>query len=315
MQKLNIFMDTNIIKCIDPDLLNFSFNDTYKKLKEFIDENEYKKINIIIPKIVIEELIKQYIDDYKYKYNNLDAEIDELLNKCSKIGWNIKINKNRNMPIQKYEIYIRKQVNEYIKREKINIIELPKENFNTIIYRAINKKVPFFSGKGTIEVNGDKQSGKEFSDAGFKDAIFLESIIEFNKFKRSNILILTKDNILLQELNWKNELKRDNVIVKSIDQGIKLVKYICELENIKDFTEYRKFCKTEYYKDIIYKAINKKVIKVVEIQEYNEEDISYIDIKTSVKNGDSKEEIIVRINEEKEFIEILNKNSEVIYEW
>ena len=54
MQKLNIFIDTNIIKPINPDLLKFSFNDTYKKLKEFIYENEYKKININITQIVIE---------------------------------------------------------------------------------------------------------------------------------------------------------------------------------------------------------------------------------------------------------------------
>ena len=61
MQRLNIFMDTNIIKCIEPNLLQFSFNETYKKLKEFIDENEYKKINIVIPKIVIEVKNLTYI--------------------------------------------------------------------------------------------------------------------------------------------------------------------------------------------------------------------------------------------------------------
>lgn len=315
MEKLNILIDTNIIKCIDPDLLHFSFNDTYKKLKEFIDENEYKNINIVIPKIVIEELIRQYIEDYKYKYENLDIDIDELLNKCSKIGWNIKIDKNNNMPIEEYENYIREQVGEYIKKEKLNIVELSKENFSNIIYRAINRKLPFFSGKGTIEINGDKQSGKEFSDAGFKDAIFLESIIQFSKNEESTLLVLTKDNILLQELNWKNELEKENIIVKGIDQGIKLVKYICELENIKDFSEYRKFCKTEYYKDTIYNAVSKKVTEIVEIYECNEEDLDYIDIMTIVKDNNSTEKIIVRINEEKEFIEIFNENSEVIYEW
>lgn len=51
------------------------------------------KINIVIPKIVIEELIKQYIEDYRYKYENLDSKVDVLLNACSKIGWDIKINK------------------------------------------------------------------------------------------------------------------------------------------------------------------------------------------------------------------------------
>lgn len=315
MQKLNIFMDTNIIKCIDPDLLHFSFNDTYKKLKEFIDENEYKKINIIIPKIVIEELIKQYIDDYKYKYENLDSDVDELLNKCSKIGWYIKINKNNNMSVKKYETYIRKQANEYIKKEKINVVELTKENFYNVINRSINKKLPFFSGKGTIEIAGDKERGKEFSDAGFKDVIFLETVIQFNKLKRSKILVLTKDNILLQKLNWKEEMKRDNIVIKGIDQGIQLVKYICDMEGIKDFSKYRKFSKTVYFKDIVYNAINKKVTKIIEIQENNEEELNYIDIISLVKGEDGKEKVIIRMNEENEFIEILNENSEVIYEW
>lgn len=315
MQKLNIFMDTNIIKCIEPNLLQFSFNDTYKKLKEFIDENEYKKINIIIPKIVIEELIKQYVDDYRCKYESLDSKVDELLNECSKIGWDIKINKKNNMSVTKYETYIRKKANEYIKNEKINIIELNEKNFYNIINRSINKKLPFFSGKGTIEINGDKESGKDFSDAGFKDVIFLETVIQFNKLKRSKILILTKDNILLQKLNWKEEMKRNNIVVKGIDHGIQLVKYICDMEEIKDFSEYRKFCKTVYFKDIVYNAINKKVTKIIEIQENNEEELNYIDIISFVKDEKGKEKVIIRMNDENEFIEILNENSEVIYEW
>lgn len=53
--------------------------------------------------------------------------------------------------------------------------------------------------------------------------IFLETVIQFNKLKRSKILVLTKDNILLQKLNWKEEMKRDNIVIKGIDQGIQLV--------------------------------------------------------------------------------------------
>ena len=315
MQKLNIFMDTNIIKCIEPNLLQFSFNETYKKLKEFIDENEYKKIHIVIPKIVIEELIKQYIEEYRYKYENLDSKVDVLLNDCSKIGWDIKINKKNNMSVSKYEKYIRKKANEYIKKEKMNIIELNKENFYNIINRSINKKLPFFSGKGTIEINGDRESGKEFSDAGFKDVIFLETIIQFNKLKRSKALILTKDNILLQKLNWKEEIKRDNIVVKGIDQGKDLIKYICNTEGIKDFTEYRKFCKEDYFKELIYNAINKKFIRIIEIQEENEEELNYVDIISWVKGDSEKEKVIIRLNDERDPIEILNENSEVIYEW
>ena len=219
------------------------------------------------------------------------------------------------MSVKRYETYIREQADEYIKKQKINIVQLPQENFYNVIDRAINKETPFFGGKGTIEINGEKQGGKEFSDAGFKDAIFLESIIQFNKFKRSNILILTKDHILLEKLNWKTELNRDNIIVKDIDQGIALVKYICKIEDIRDFSEYRKFCKTDYYKDIIYNAINKKVTKIIEINEEVEEDLNYIDIISIVKGETSEKKVTIRINEEKEFIEIFDENGEVIYEW
>ena len=176
MQKLNIFMDTNIIKCIEPNLLQFSFNETYKKLKEFIDENEYKKIHIVIPKIVIEELIKQYIEEYRYKYENLDSKVDVLLNDCSKIGWDIKINKKNNMSVSKYEKYIRKKANEYIKKEKINIIELNKENF----YKTYSDSILDFPKTLYYDCSLKKKLNVDFK---FPIIIKPSNVVEYNHLK------------------------------------------------------------------------------------------------------------------------------------
>ena len=119
----------------------------------------------------------------------------------------------------------------------------------------------------------------------------------------------------LSWFNWKEEIKRDNIVVKGIDQGKDLIKYICNTEGIKDFTEYRKFCKEDYFKELIYNAINKKFIRIIEIQEENEEELNYVDIISWVKGESEKEKVIIRLNDERDPIEILNENSEVIYEW
>lgn len=65
MKELSLYLDTNTIKNLKSNLLEFQFNETYKRLKLFLVENDINFIKVNVPKIVLEELLTQYIEEYR----------------------------------------------------------------------------------------------------------------------------------------------------------------------------------------------------------------------------------------------------------
>ena len=74
MRKVNIFLDTNVIEIQNKKLFEFKFNNVYSRLKRFITYNGYNNFKIIIPQIVLDEIYKHYIEEYK----NIQEKIDNL---------------------------------------------------------------------------------------------------------------------------------------------------------------------------------------------------------------------------------------------
>ena len=71
-KKINIFIDTNILEEQNKKLYEFKFSKTYDRLKKFIKYNDYTNFKIIIPKIVLDEICKHYVEEYESIENKLE---------------------------------------------------------------------------------------------------------------------------------------------------------------------------------------------------------------------------------------------------
>jgi len=310
MLSLNIFLDTNVVKNHNTDLTKFELNETYRVLKNFIIENEVENVKVLIPRIVIEELISQYIAEYKETVNHLNSEITKLKISADKVQWDININKNFEKSFRDYIEFIKNKVQIFIEEEKdfLEVVEFPGEGkLFKIIERSLKKKKPFFSGK---------HQKKDFSDAGFKDVIFLESIIEYLENKEVEYLIITRDNFF-KEINYNEEILGVNGSLLDKETGKELVSFLSEKLGVEDLTAYRKFAKSAYYKEAIETALNCDIIgDPISVNKFEDDDLVIIEICNSVQLYQENIRVIVRLSEENEFIEILNEGKEeVMHEW
>lgn len=311
--KIFVVFDTNIIKLLNPNLKEFSFGRTYNIFEDFVINNELNNIKICVPKIVIEELITQYIEEYKNIKQKVKTEFDKIEQEANQIGWNINLEKEFDKENKDYVEYIKKKAYEYITvHKKLTVIDFPSnEKMTKIIDRSIRKKKPFFKGK---------YKQKSFSDAGFKDVIFIESIIEFSEKEKGRFLILTKDNFV-QEIDVQNEFECDCEI-KNFDEGKKIINYFENKYSIQEISKYKKFIKTDYYQkeieEVLEKVLKTKKIEIlteeIKINENNEN--TFVEIIVAVLVNNEKSKIIVILSEEKDFIEIKKFDTgEVIWEW
>lgn len=306
----NIFVvfDTNVIKLINPDFKVFAFGETYNVFSKFITGNRLTNTKICIPRIVIEELIEQYIYEYKDSIQKNQEAYDDLVVKATKIGWNVLLKKSFHIDAINYTKYIRGKCYKYLETQKdIILINYPcNDSMSKIINRAIEKKKPFFHGT---------YKNKKFSDAGFKDVIFLESIIEFSKTNKGEYLIITRDSFL-QETKFDVELNC-NCFNYSIVTGKELVNIYKDKYKINDMSKYMNFIYMDYYREAVEEALNCKLldisksIKLVDIEED-----TVIENVSSIKDMNAEYDITVILSEENDLIEIKNYiTGEVIYEW
>lgn len=310
MKNINIFFDTNSVKKLDGEINKFELNETYNVVKRFIIENELNNIKVFIPSIVIDELIQQYIEEYKEGQQEIDNQLAKMSVYANRLNWEIEIKKHFNYKNRDYVEYIKKEANRFIEEEQpfLNVVEYPKETkFNKIIERAVMKKKPFFSGRS---------EGKKFSDAGFKDVVFLECVIDVMEKLKEDFYIISKDKFF-SELNLEKEIIDCVGIVISHDTGKKIVEYFKQKLLIEDNSKYIKFVKSQYFKEKIEKATNYKMIEsYVAMTKDEYDDTVYINNTSLVESDGKHKEIIVKLSEENDLIEVLEKESaNIIYEW
>lgn len=200
-----IVFDTNIMfKSGDKgiDFSSFSLNSKYSNLVEYVEKNDLvEKVQIIVPKIVFEELKIQQKDKY---YNEL-AKLREQATQFKGLFDVSNIYKDIN-----YEGFLEDIYKTYIKKLESNqvetlIIDFPSNNrFPHLITRAINKVAPF-------------EAKNKQSDKGFKDALLWESLIESQTKEEVDLLIMfsadSKFNELKEEYQKEKSIKY--VVIKT----------------------------------------------------------------------------------------------------
>ena len=236
---------------------------------------------------------------------NLDDKYNAVKSDLVKVGYDINIIRNRYSNVSEYEDYLKLNFNKYIFQEKkyFEILPYPNQDkFYSIIERAIQKKKPFFFGG----INN-----KKFSDAGFKDVVILESIKEKMKKEDSEYIIVTNDNIF-NGLEWNNEINERKGKAINAKNDTDIVNFICEEYSLKDLSEYLEFSKTEYFSEKVSKALGKSIVRMGNVKFEECEDNNIVIIKCKLEDRNN---INVILDETKEFINIVNENDEIIFQW
>lgn len=195
--KIHIYFDTNSLENYVPRtitakgnnksfirLFEFRFPSYYYDIEKFIQDNDLQdKVEILIPDIVWMELEKHMLNQHKQDLANLLSYIAEYKDIFSDL---VEINcENKE---QEYEKYLSRIMEDFLANPKISakIVYCPKDNdcMEKIIHNAIHTVAPF------SEAHKDK---KDYSDAGFKDALIVETVLDN---KKDNILVVfvSKDN-------------------------------------------------------------------------------------------------------------------------
>ena len=308
---LHIIYDTNVLeKNSNTDYSNFVLSENFVNVYEFIKWNKIDNVKLYTPKICIEEIISHYCKNYRNSKKTAEDHSIDLQDMAKCFGWEIIIDKTKDITVKEYLKEIKEQstilienLNNFVVIPHCNNDKLPK-----IIDRAIKKKLPFFGGGG---------GSKEYSDAGFKDVVFLESIKEFFIDSKDELWILSNDKNL-REINMLIEFNGKTAEFKCCDNGNNFIKILCEKLDVIDFTQQYKFCHDPYYSQRIEKELGCKVLNpVVNIKEITGDYTCYeIETEIDYGDGDGTKNVLVRITKDNEFDEILDKiTGEVIATW
>lgn len=239
--------DTNAIKVGKKYTIfnDFSANKRVKNLREKIEKNDLlEKYGIIIPRIVLEELKEQQINEFNEEFKRLKQSY----NKIESLNF---IDINRVEEIN-YSRMINKWVDNYIKLNHIEVLEIcSEEKFNKIVSRALAKKAPFKGASGE-------------SDKGFKDVLIWESLLSFSAVNKGIYIFVTTDNdfseVLSSEFLEETNNEISFVTVTDFDKNSnKLdleINNISQLRKFKNVKEEFLFIKEEFIKDLKHECLS-----------------------------------------------------------
>jgi len=190
--KASIIIDTNTLYVKKyRDFTRIEFIENIQSLVDDLKLLNQAGLSIILPQIVIDELLKQQVEEYE---------------KLTKSICDIKlpfVDIKRTTDYKEYvQLVLDERLNTLVNNSSINIKVVPypqNQILHTIIKRSIEKRPPF---EGL-----DKKS-----DKGFKDVILWESLLEYkNNNRGERIILISSDKIFIENENQKilkDEYKR-----------------------------------------------------------------------------------------------------------
>lgn len=226
-RKTRIYFDTNKLECrFNGDnlfLSDIKLSQIFYTVERIIDDLNLKdSVEICIPEVVIMELKKHMIDKYKSCFDSLKSKIEEakkIFGSLIDIYYEYKFARN----LSEYKQYVEDLFNSFIESNThIVIAKAPKEEkvMNKILKKAVFSEKPFQTAKGRK---------KDYSDAGFKDALISETIIENSK--NLNSLFLTDDQDFKEVFG-----EYDNI--KIMETSDKIEEYLISTYNVDQKIKY-----------------------------------------------------------------------------
>lgn len=224
--KTKIFFDTNILEIRESKELTsvseFVVSNDYYSIMKFIHDNELERyVEVHIPKIVLMEMRFHLLECQKSSHDSLCAAIakgrkvfNDLLN--IDISFNYGVSDEDDHSIN-YEEYLERIINGFItlpiNRMLLVITPLP-QRYDDIIDRAVSSILPFFAIKN-----------HDVSDAGFKDAVLLESILNNVDLLSESAILITKDRHFHEDTIINNIPGRESfIVVDKTEAAIEILK-------------------------------------------------------------------------------------------
>ncbi len=229
---LNVIIDSNII------IANYFLR--YTAFSKFCKYFPERLIQVYVTEVSIEEIFKNYKNNYREIYNGFNKVWKEL----KKVSVNEIESKNIELEedaVEKYKDYLYNLFNE----NNIKILPFPKVEHREIVKYSITGKKPF------------KQK-----DTGYKDFLIWHSALDILKESQRPLVIITKDSDFIDNdkvcddfLNFLDDNNIDSKrlkVLKSINEfninyldeiieKVDLRKYLEEYENAEAFIENFRF--------------------------------------------------------------------------
>ena len=177
-EKVFIYFDTNILEPkFGKDYLNlsqFTVKPLYYETKNLIEKSGINdKVELCIPEIVWMELKEHYIRHFKSEKQSLN-DVIELYKKSFGDMLDLSYELKHGNTLQEYKEHLDDISNDFLENphNNLKIVVYPKdeESFDEIVKKAVRTNRPF--KKVTL-------SQKEYTDAGFKDALIYNTIVNY----------------------------------------------------------------------------------------------------------------------------------------
>lgn len=174
-----IFFDTNKIEArVDKRvfLSSISVKNEYFEIEKLIQEQSLQeKVHLCIPEVVWKEMAEHMRKDYSASVQSLRKRLDDerkMFGSLLDVDITFKLEEEK----KTYEEYLKEIQEEFLSNPKITakIVPYPKEPevMDVLLEKATHSDSPFSSAKG---------NRKEYSDAGFKDALIFETFVRLTK--------------------------------------------------------------------------------------------------------------------------------------
>lgn len=207
--KAYIYFDTNTLECRHSGkslyLSQFTVNPIYYEIEDLIRTMGLTdKVEICIPDIVWFELQEHLVNHFKAEKKSMEAKIDAFrksFGNLAEVYYEFKDCRTES----EYLDYANDIAQDFLSNPRVHakIISCPKdeETIKQIIHQAIHSARPFRTAK---------VGGKEYTDAGFKDALIFNTIVTNTKNHLG--IFVSNDNDFLDLFNniRTNNLKMCN---------------------------------------------------------------------------------------------------------
>jgi hypothetical protein len=260
--KTLIAFDTNSLRSTEEGEVAYSFfafGKPFQTIEEYIiDKNLADEIHLAIPDWAIQEL-----KDQKQRRYLLDVEeYKKLAKRLSGLPHTGEIT----FPEVEFDCatYVEQKATEFIGTKKIKLLELKEEIANKVL-RSMMARVLKDEGKKAPFAN----LGKTYKDAGFKDNLVWESLMNFEEVSNyDKVIFLTKDGDFNVHCKTEFKTKWERHIAIEKDEN----NVIAEIN--KDYGNYIKervihdFAQSEYFIAYLESELKSKVlITISEIDE------------------------------------------------
>lgn len=222
---LKIFFDTNILEMRSgkdlTSLYKCDISKNYFDIMRFVSDNGLEEqVSLHIPLIVLMEIKQHLYETHKTKRQSLMENISnakKLFGSVLDIGFEFKYkNYSEQETIElQIEDFVDQLVSQFLDlpiNKKLKITQFPQK-YDQLINRAVKRRLPFFA-----------HNNAGITDAGFKDALLLESIINDTDFSYDEVILFTNDQRLLnKEECIDGDIHESFFVAQTCDECIALV--------------------------------------------------------------------------------------------